>query len=255
MQDNELDELFRLKLDDLEMQPSAKAWANIEAGLGREKKRSWAPVLSMAATVLVVMAAGTWFVLDKPVKVKQNQVAKMPVKKQSPKTIEIAPKAVEEALQENTTPPSIAKSNIVPVNRIAQQKAAKYVQSAVSGKPAVVKDDMPITQKADSPSQLIAAVQPEKPVLHPVVPEMQLAASVIENTSPAVKAVNPSTVMASQPEKKKRRGIHSLGDLINVVVAKVDKREDKIIEFTSTDEDESSVSGINLGLFKVKKEK
>jgi hypothetical protein len=258
MQDNELDELFRAKLGSLEVQPSARAWDKIEAGLGHEKKRSWVPVLSMAATILVVLATGTWFILDKPAKVKQNQVAQVPVKTQSTRAIKVTPKAVEETVLEYAAEPVITPNHMEPVNRIAQQKAAKHVQPAVSIKAVNVAENRELPQSTDNHEPLLAAVQPEKAVMHPVVPEIQLATHIIDNNAPVVKtdnAVKPANVMASQPEKKKKRGIHSLGDLINVVVAKVDKREDKIIEFTSTDEDESSVTGINLGLFKVKKDK
>jgi hypothetical protein len=34
----------------------------------------------------------------------------------------------------------------------------------------------------------------------------------------------------------------------------VDKRKDKLIEFSSKDDDESLITGINLGIIKVKKE-
>jgi hypothetical protein len=48
-----------------------------------------------------------------------------------------------------------------------------------------------------------------------------------------------------------RQKIRSLGDLVNRVVAKVDPREEKIIQFTDNDEG-TEVSGINLGLIKFK---
>jgi hypothetical protein len=41
---------------------------------------------------------------------------------------------------------------------------------------------------------------------------------------------------------------------LNVVIAAVDKRKDKVIEFSNTDGDESSITGINLGIIKIKKE-
>jgi len=41
---------------------------------------------------------------------------------------------------------------------------------------------------------------------------------------------------------------------VNFVIAQVDKREDKLIEFTESDEG-TEVSGINLGLLKIKSKK
>jgi hypothetical protein len=45
--------------------------------------------------------------------------------------------------------------------------------------------------------------------------------------------------------------IKSIGGLVNFVIAQVDKREDKIIEFRDGEEG-SEVSGINLGPLKFK---
>jgi hypothetical protein len=47
-----------------------------------------------------------------------------------------------------------------------------------------------------------------------------------------------------------------LGGLINALIAKVDRRQDKLIEFSDSDDDdaESNVTGLNLGLIKIKKQ-
>ncbi|RYE28502.1 MAG: hypothetical protein EOP42_16695 [Sphingobacteriaceae bacterium] len=61
---------------------------------------------------------------------------------------------------------------------------------------------------------------------------------------------------ATPAEKVKHKHIRSFGDVVNLVMAKVDKREDKLIQFTDTDDgDESTVTGINLGIINIKKEK
>ena len=54
---------------------------------------------------------------------------------------------------------------------------------------------------------------------------------------------------------KPKHKIKTFGDLVNVVVRKIDKRKDKLIEFTDVDDDESTITGINLGVLKIKKEK
>jgi hypothetical protein len=46
-----------------------------------------------------------------------------------------------------------------------------------------------------------------------------------------------------------------LGGIINTIVAAVDKRDDKLIEFTDNDDDDGSrVTAVNLGIFKIKKQ-
>ena len=62
-----------------------------------------------------------------------------------------------------------------------------------------------------------------------------------------------ATVQPTQPVKKHK--IRSLGDVFNVMISAVDKRKDKIIEFSNTDEDDATITGVNLGIIKVKKEK
>lgn len=255
MQDNEFDDLFRSKLSDLEVEPSAQVWDQIAAGLGTPKKKSIVPMLSMAASILVLLAAGTWFMLDKPAKQQQNQVVPtkaIAVTKQvaEPAAAQVEqPERAEATLQpviaDQSTTNHIAKVKVQPV---AAHKVNETVNLAPVATPAI---------NDAQPQQVLAAI-PAQTVAHPVVPEMQLAASTINNDAPALKLINtsaPVAVTASQVEKKKRHGIHSLGDLINVVVSKVDKREDKLIEFTESDDDQSSVTGINLGIIKIKKEK
>ncbi|NNU34325.1 hypothetical protein HK413_09510 [Mucilaginibacter sp. S1162] len=44
--------------------------------------------------------------------------------------------------------------------------------------------------------------------------------------------------------------------MVNALMAKIDKREDKLIEFSDSDDDEngSDLTGVNLGLIKIKKQ-
>jgi len=252
MQDNEFDDLFRSKLGGLEVQPSAHVWDNIAAGLGTAKKKSILPMLSVAATTLILLAAGTWFLLDKPVKQVQNQVAQ--VKVTAPKNEVTQPENITVEQPASKVEPLASKTNVkLIVNQVARLKT----QPALKQQSLQPVNELatPVSTEALTP-QILAAV-PTQSVTHPVVPEMQLASSTINNDAPVLKPINtPATVAvtASQTDKKKKHGIHSLGDLINVVVSKVDKREDKLIEFTESDDDESSVTGINLGIIKIKKE-
>ncbi|CAM3966342.1 hypothetical protein MUGA111182_19660 [Mucilaginibacter galii] len=255
MQDNEFDDLFRSKLGGLEVQPSAHVWDNIAAGLGTPKKKSILPMLSMAATTLILLAAGTWFLLDKPVKQVQNQVVRT-------KTT-VSNKPVAEPATAQVEGPEMveATSQLITAGKSATNHIAKVkVQPAVVHKVSEPLNAAPVVTPTSTdvqPQQVLAAV-PVQAVAHPVLPEIQLASSTLNNDIPVLKSINataPVTVTASQIEKKKKHGIHSLGDLINVVVSKVDKREDKLIEFTESDDDESNVTGINLGIIKIKKEK
>jgi len=255
MQDNELDKLFRSKLGGLEMQPSAHIWDNINASLGQEKKRSWTPVLSIAATLLVMLSVGTWFLLDKPAKVEQGQVANRINKTNTVKQTQPEDKAETPALKSDVQPETIATQPVNNIAAIKHQVTLKPEATNIS-KVELVKDAVP-SSESNQPAQVLAAI-PTNTVPNAVVPEMTLSAKTIDIEPTALKSVNPvvpTVVMAQQPEKKKKRGIHSLGGIINAVVSAVDKREDKFIEFTETDEDNANITGLNLGLIKVKKDK
>lgn len=249
MQDNELDELFRSRLSGMEMEPSAHVWDNIAANIDT-KKKSWAPVMRIAAAVLILLTAGVWFLMDKPAKVEQQMATKKPVKRHSSNTQDqdsekqrvevnvgspaITPQPSQLAATHNDRSRSLTpEANETPANEIAPRSA---VETTIESQP------------------VLAAVN-DQPVLTPVVPDGQIAIRSIDTTPAAIKPITtaPVVIAANRPVQKKRHGIHSLGDLINVVVAKVDKREDKLIEFTETDED-SNVTGLNLGIVRVKKE-
>jgi hypothetical protein len=257
MQDNELDDLFRAKLGQLEIEPAAQVWQNIQAGLGGQKKRSWAPILSIAATVLVLLAAGTWFLLDKSVTNNPKQIVRV---RQVPKST-----GVTELKSPVKDHPSVGNEVMQPtvqynenVDHIATVKQSRATKVMAPVKLHEIKQGAVNLPDEQPQTTVLAAVQ-NKPVMQPVVPEMNLNAPLNDAEPTVVKSVNTlaaSAATISEPEKKvKRRGIHSLGGLINAVIAKVDKREDKLIEFTETDEDQSNVTGINLGLLKIKKAK
>ena len=73
---------------------------------------------------------------------------------------------------------------------------------------------------------------------------------------PVINDRQPAAVNAQIPDKAagKKRGISGLGGLINAIVAKVDKREDKLVEFTESNDDGALLSGVNLGLLRMKKQ-
>jgi len=263
MQDNDFDNLFRTKLNGLEVEPSARVWNNISAEVNGPQKRRLSPVWSIAATTVILMSAAVWFLTDKPVKVQQNQIAVQ--KKQNAvksRVIESDNKTVTPDVAEQVL--TIGGQNNNEVNKIAHQVKHSTIRRWVTKveqinieptKPENVQETSLTTNTVSQP--VLAAVS--NPSEHQaVVPDMTLSNQKLmsgENINQTDAAKTPEIVMAREPERKKKRGIHTLGGLINAVIAKVDKREDKLIEFTETDDDQADITGINLGLFKVKKEK
>jgi hypothetical protein len=251
MQDKEIDQLFRSGFNDFAVEPTAKVWGGIASGLDR-RKRSLKIYLSMAASLLLLLSAGLYFVshvkdnTKKPaqlVAVKNNKPAKSiitPVNA-TPKTEQVqkvAQPQLEKTIAFNTALRSRKQKTktvkILPVRDIEiiepAQQLAQVVQPAQDVKFVVRDRAIPLNEKIEIPENV------------------SFKANTLAAQQPPV-----DKVIAATPVKKHR--IRNLGDLINVVVSKVDKRKDKLIEFSSTnDEDDSVVSGLNLGFIKIKKQ-
>lgn len=259
MQDKEFDDLFHAKLDGFEMEPSAQVWENIDAELNGKRKKSIFPFLSIAASVILLIAAAILFIpkkeIVKPGHSNKNGLAHTqaipPVVKPHAEAPVVAP-VIKNTQTENTT-----EINRVAVVHQPVKKETLPAKTSEQPEQAVQKQE-PVK---DNNEQLIAAVpeikQPE--VTNPVVPGPETQLTTKTN---AVEAVTTKPVLAStevpavqQTKTVKRRGIHSFGDLVNIVVAKVDKRKDKVIEFTDTDDDESTITAVNMGPIKIKKDK
>jgi hypothetical protein len=262
MQDNEFDKLFRSKLDDFEMEPSAKVWPGITWELGDGKRRkSLIPLLGIAASIIVLVTAGILFI-----PAKTHVISKHPVNHEIAKTnqkvnpVIITKGDVKHDVQKLNTEKNGAPK---PVNRMAKLSPVKAGQvTPFENTVQVIKKEQPIKKE----EQNTLASVPQKPDVKEVVPGNETTLSIkqapVEETTgftaKPILASNPLPVVdkqsATTPVKPKHR-IRSLGDLINVVVAKVDKRKDKIIEFTATDDgDESTLTGVNLGIIKIKKD-
>ncbi|MFI5137189.1 MAG: hypothetical protein ACHQIM_05130 [Sphingobacteriales bacterium] len=253
MQDNEFDELFRSKLEDIEATPSAKVWPGIAAELNAGKRKNTLLLfLSIAASIIVLVTAGILFIPQKrgltvkpdpknnTAKVSRTIISLPAIKSSSnPVTAETPPVKLDET--------DVTANKHTPARYLKLSKDIQGPQAAensVSGKPG-------------DPSALASAVQKQPEPIKAVVPDekIQLAANQApaETSQPALPAITLQE--DKQPEAVQVKPAHkmrSFGDLLNAAVAKVDKRRDKFIEFTN-DDDETTVTGINLGIIKIKK--
>ena len=264
MQDNEFDDVFRSKLEGFEAEPSERVWTGIHDELStNNRKKVWLPVLRIAASVIVLITAGLLFIprhvkVDQPKNTKAG-FAKVPAKPtQAPGTITEPAKQPEVIKQ----PEPIKQALVQPeVNRMARVNVKK-------GKTAPVIANQPQTVEVKSMPEAIKeqekellAVAPSMDIKNAVVPDKSteltqktLPVDITPEITKPQQAIAQAPI-AKQPAKQvKRRGIHSFGDLVNLVVAKVDKRKDKAIEFTDSDDDDSMITAVNIGPVKVKKE-
>lgn len=252
MQDKEFDNVFSSKLDDFEVEPSKAVWQGINDGLGNNNRKKILPFLGIAASIIVLIAAGVVFFTQKTTVVKPRAVKDRVAVDQSAKLIPAA-------------------SAIKPQHAIVQQSVIasipvtkpKHIVKSTIAKTSL-KQDVPIQQQSTVQpyaQQVLASVTtPKNDVVKPVAMD---TANVIAAV-PVMKTDKPATVVAAIPDKQKpldtppppvkKHRIHTFGDMLNVMIAAVDKRKDKVIEFSNTDGDESTITGVNLGIIKIKKE-
>jgi len=255
MQDKEFDELLRAKLEGFEAEPSAKVWPGISGGLDSAKRRKTIlPWLSIAASIAVLIGIGVLFIPKKP-----NTHSTLPVKNSIVKATQPA--------THQLTPPMPVQPVTIPVQPV-KIKEIRYTTRAQNNRPVNIKPIKNIDTIA-SPSknvksddrQLMVDI-PQKPagIVKPVVPDqiIPLASATSIDQSPGSKPdkLASQTVMDNKKDSvlsKRRHKIRNFGDLVNVVVNKLDKRKDKVIQFADDDEGDSHLTGVNLGIVKIKK--
>lgn len=255
--DKELDDLFNSKLQNLEVEPAANLWQNIDAELDRKPKRkSIIPGLRIAAGILVMLSVGLLF-LRKNEPVKNNltkKITKVVLQKVDPNLTQIASlddknsmlllsaknKVIKEALQKRSK-----NKVVITKSEIIQKQETKLVLTKIlaQNKP----DEDPVGLQ-NTPIQSRIASVPDASISLKLQPETEMPQKLF--VKPSLLATESHTI------KAKHKRIRNIGDVVNLVMAKVDKRQDKLIEFSDTDDgEESNVTGINLGFISLKKEK
>ena len=117
---------------------------------------------------------------------------------------------------------------------------------------AVKRDEQVLAQAPQKPLTLSKPVVPEQVIQLTVrssIDNLQGGPQLADNTPVQGKTLvgNDNAVV------KRKHKIHSFGDLVNLVVDKVDKRKDKVLEFTDDGDGDSNLTGVNLGIVKIKK--
>jgi hypothetical protein len=242
MQDNEMDDLFRLELGNFETDPSERVWTGIRAELDDQSSRSrsiW-PLLRIAASIIVLATGGIVLV---PWKSGTANKAGHTFARLAPPAAKALAKVT---VVERKVKPEVSEN--APAAGVPRAK--RPVIAGLAAKvPAITEEQVPVKQPeqtlelANSPS---SDIRPAYPVSDITITEKILIerCGVIANAGEKPQA--PPT---------RRHGIHNIGDLVNLVVARVDKRKDKVIEFSDNEDDESTITGLNIGLIRIKKDK
>ncbi|MGY3215152.1 hypothetical protein [Mucilaginibacter sp. HD30] len=253
MQDREFDQLFNSKLNDFELEPSADVWQNIDRELnGKKAKRSIMPYLSIAASVIVLASVSLWFFNQKQQKTEQPVKLVKRVKAVKPQTytkeaaapVSIVADRLEDAIATSTKIKTASGLNKTQVTEQAPRETAITLTEATTQKPEPVLAVVPMQKATASQAAVPANDIPLSTGL--------LADNAVEYMEKPIDEAKDTPIKEKPPVKKKA---HGLGGLFNTIIAAVDKREDKLIEFTDAGDDEGTrVTGVNLGILKIKKQ-
>lgn len=240
MQDKDFDQLFKERFDEAEIMPSADLWSSIEQEIVPKRKHKFPFYWMAAAAVMAVVAVGLVFNRPQKIQLQGSGVASVP-------TSVAADRAMDKAR---------VTARAMPAVDVQVESAAIVARNERVNTESVKKDFQPL-QPVEQISRhlpkdvLMQQAKDEAPSLN----ELQPVLAKEEPKEEVVLALNDVPVVTADAlindnEEVGRKGIRNVGDLINYVVDKVDKREEKVIEFKTDDDDNSSIIGINLGMLK-----
>lgn len=244
IQDKDFDQLFKNALEDAEVTPSRDLWSSIESEIETKRKRVFPIYWLSAAAVLLITAVG-FLVYQQQEKPKQF-ASRLELKGTEP-VVETQP---------------LQDSSIVVITQ--EKEFGQGSPTITQPSTAIAKTKVKETIKPVEKQKIVTAPQMQKQevVLAKNEPAKQdlkekIDAAILEQEKPIL-ASNVAAIKADEvaggDDQTDNKGIRNVGDVVNLIVNKVDKRKDKFIQFR-TDDDDSSISAINIGPFKFGKKK
>jgi len=251
MSDKDLDKLFSSQLADMEIEPSAAVWNNIKRGVAgeevdNESKKSIIPTLQIAAGIIVFVTVA---LLLRPhtekVALRGSYTAAIISNGVRPSIITPQQDAVQDMQVQDAVP-----TTAVSARRESDNAYRKPATTIASVDTTQIPVDINTNDNTSQPQRTVIAAVP--------VPTPKSTVAIVstdeQHAKPKTLALNNAPALKENTIAKKKK-IRSLGDLFNVVIAKVDKRPNKIIQFENNDEEEGDfgVAGVNLGPIQIKK--
>lgn len=238
MQDNELDKFFAEQISDFEVEPTARVWKSIQSSICQppvRKERALFQYWSIAASILIITAFGLWMF-------RPTEKIKLYVNDKGTEAISSRVDIVNPKRQ-------TASSEIIErVSEIRETRNAHQVQiRKLSKKWKKSREELSEKLEKINYSQLSLPQFKTETDVAKNFPSLNIRPAMESSTSEVQASENGRSVRNARSSK----GIQSFGDVINYVLSKVDKRKDKLIEF-SNDEEGSTITGINLGVVKIK---
>lgn len=244
MQDKDFDRLFKDRFEAFEVEPSDSVWQKITREVDKpvqKKKKTFTPYWMAAASVVLLTSAVLW--LNKPEEVikLQGKLQEQVMMKQTKVT----------ALDTQDDKSQVIDEPASKVIMAAQPEKTKYLVSHKEVKSKITQANKTVLPEKTNPEApaneevFVAAQKVSIDVLNQQKPTTNQGDLVVMAKVDESEIEEPGEIEATSPR------IKSVGGLVNFVIAQVDRRDDKIIEFRDGEEG-STVSGINIGPLKFK---
>ncbi|RDC56095.1 hypothetical protein DU508_10745 [Pedobacter chinensis] len=235
IRDKDFDQLFKNTFEDAEITPSRDLWSSIESEIEPKKKRIIPIYWLAAAAVLLIATVGILIYQQQNITDSGRRLANKAIDKvnpaEQPDSAAIsAPQPVEKAMP-------ILPAATKPVNALVKNKVKEDVKPLENHKIVTA----PEMQKQET---IIAMVEEPKQDI-----KSKIEAAILQPKQETVIAMVETSKAEVENDTDQNKGIRNVGDVVNLIVNKVDKRKDKFIQFR-TDDDDSSISSINIGPFK-----
>lgn len=236
MSDDHFDKLFKDKFSGFEAEPSGSVWKRISLNLREKNERKFPLFWIAAASVVVVISAFLWLMPSKaPVKLygtkKPSPEAEVAVVKQE---------KPDAGLYSEPVKPSVDI-------KVISQPGKKRVQATAN-----IPDRARVRPEYQESSTLAVNETGDRLTVTVNPPTEITSLGEISVASADIPVLTDTPIIdAEAQEPRSKQKIKTVGDLVNFVISKVDKRKNKIIEFSKEDEGDV-VSGLNLGLLQYK---
>ncbi|QPH41205.1 hypothetical protein [Pedobacter endophyticus] len=246
IRDKDFDQLFKNAFDDAEISPSKDLWSGIEQGIEPKKKKTILMYWLSAAAVLLVAAVS--FLIyqqgastDNNKKLASNKIEKAsPIAQQQP--LKDSAATVATPIEDVQIPLVVKAQTAVEVAKVKVKPVTKPENKKVITAPEMLKQETVIAKVDETPKDI----------------KTKIKEAILEQTEEPVLASNANAIkvdeVIGEGNETENKGIRNVGDVVNLIVNTVDKRKDKFIQFR-TDDDDSSLSSINIGPFKFGKKK
>jgi hypothetical protein len=252
MSDKDLDKLFSSQLEDMEVEPSAAVWNNIKREVGGEggAKNSYMPYLQIAAGIIVLISVA---LLLRP------QTEKVALHGNYNASVTASPSRTLVITPQTNTEQDMQVQDVAPASPVVNRRESKTTAYST----ALANNTLVDTTAVNNNQLLMANNTPtdDKPLQQQNITE-QPTPKVLTAVQSGPEYIRPVRVLAANnlPALKdnaraKKKKIRSLGDLFNVMIAKVDKRPNKIIRFENNEDEDGDfgVADVNLGPIQIKK--